>query len=507
MDKRKNKENLDKTMIHRPILNDKVLNELDRRHTIMPRKKPTIKKAHPSSNRQYNPFEEETFYDNSHRHRPKTNKKSYVAFYITTFSIAVLVCLAVFIYAFKTVLSPGINLNPFTDLSPVINNDSYQLPDDTTTPIVDEVLSSLTGLVTEFNYQEKRISILDIDKNVSNTFVVNENTVFSTDSGRLIVFAEVKPGDIVTAQFQENNFFIKQIIKSNSNFFFRNITGVVANETNNTFLYNDNEYVYDDNLISPFSEEYPISNLSTKDTVNLYGYNGTIYRIDVIVGHGTISFINAESIINGKVEINTDTFFNLSTQTKVELSTGNHHILVKGDNLDLYVSDIVLQQGEDIEIDLSNMTRKKSNIIINTNVKAPTLLINNIVYNLDAPIHLPFDTYAMQLTAEGYEPLSQSILVDKVTTVVNFNLVKSMENATLVINSTPEGATVYVDSVFLGTTPFSYDLSLGEHVLILSKDGYYTMEQLLLLDEDKVYPYLFELKEDLTIIFDDENID
>ena len=40
------------------------------------------------------------------------------------------------------------------------------------------------------------------------------------------------------------------------------------------------------------------------------------------------------------------------------------------------------------------------------------------------------------------------------------------------IDSDPEGASIYVDGSFIGTTPLSYNVPLGNHTLLAKKNEY-----------------------------------
>ncbi len=63
-------------------------------------------------------------------------------------------------------------------------------------------------------------------------------------------------------------------------------------------------------------------------------------------------------------------------------------------------------------------------------------------------------------------------------------LVTIPEKYTLVINSVPDEAFVFIDGDFVGKTPVSVKLESGTHVLRLEKEGYETYEKLISLDSD-----------------------
>jgi len=79
-------------------------------------------------------------------------------------------------------------------------------------------------------------------------------------------------------------------------------------------------------------------------------------------------------------------------------------------------------------------------------------------------------TYTVKFTKEGYVPLTKTINIkENETEVINVELSSGKK---ITINSTPQGAKLYIDNEYIGTTPQTLSLSLESHSFKLKKDKY-----------------------------------
>ncbi len=507
MDKRKNTK-FDKTIIRGSIKNDKVLNEFNMQHTNVPssndsyvkeqrvRRSSPHKKNHLHTNRRFDPFENETYYASS----KSRSKVSYTLFYILTVLIALMACIFIFIYAFKTVLSTSVP-NPFNknEFSQPLDNSNIGFSDDKT--VIDPDLIAITGFITSYDPIERVITVLDVDSLNSKTLIVDNTSKLSNEYDKIIVFSELSVGIPVTVYYKQNSLYAHSLQKSKDGFNYYDATGVLVNVNSNTISYRNNTFKYDNNTVVSLGN-LQLSDISPADILHLSGYKNNLYFIKLIRGHGTLNFTNVDAVENGTIEINTDTFINLNNVSFVDLPIGTHHIVIKGDNIDTYVNDIFVDGNEPIDFDLLKLPNKNSSLTVKTNVDSKTITINDLVYQLDEPIMLPYGTYVVQLSSQGYDTRTESITIDNEITILDFDLIKLKEEATLIIDTIPTGADVFVDNVKVGVTPFSHKLTIGEHLISILHLGYQDMEQVILFDEPTSYPYLFELQENISNYYD-----
>ncbi|MDP8238185.1 MAG: SUMF1/EgtB/PvdO family nonheme iron enzyme [Candidatus Hatepunaea meridiana] len=133
---------------------------------------------------------------------------------------------------------------------------------------------------------------------------------------------------------------------------------------------------------------------------------------------------------------------------------------------------------------------------IETTPSGAMVTFNNLPVPGLTPLTLsdqPTGTHSIRIEKDDYCSLDETVTIEKDKTVTRtFTLQK--EYASLKVTSDPPGATVYLDGDQLGTTPLDRnDLSIGEGILTVEKDGYVTNSQTVRLkvgDNPPVNVYL-----------------
>lgn len=92
---------------------------------------------------------------------------------------------------------------------------------------------------------------------------------------------------------------------------------------------------------------------------------------------------------------------------------------------------------------------------------------------VSGPIRINAGTAELEVVAEGYIPFRQTIELPKAgVLVVDVTLVTREAKGQLVVSTTPEGADVKVDGKPLGRAPAEAQLVPGNHIILVSLDGY-----------------------------------
>lgn len=90
---------------------------------------------------------------------------------------------------------------------------------------------------------------------------------------------------------------------------------------------------------------------------------------------------------------------------------------------------------------------------------------------IQAPIRLKAGTHTIRVSRDGYLPFSEVFDIQPGETAeVEVDLV--LYSGTLKVLATPEGVQVQVDGTVMGTAPVTAKVSIGEHVVRLSRPGF-----------------------------------
>ena len=140
--------------------------------------------------------------------------------------------------------------------------------------------------------------------------------------------------------------------------------------------------------------------------------------------------------------------------------------------------------GQSIEIIVGD----KKTISLNPQPQYGTLDVSSTPWDADITIdgknygktpttinNLLVGTYTVKLTKAGYAPLTKTLTIDEgETESINVELHSGKQ---VTINSTPQGAKLYIDNEYKGTTPFTTELSFGQHNVKLTKAEFNDLNQ------------------------------
>ncbi len=102
---------------------------------------------------------------------------------------------------------------------------------------------------------------------------------------------------------------------------------------------------------------------------------------------------------------------------------------------------------------------------------------------------LKIGKYILEVKKAGYKDYKKDITIERgKETIVIANL--EISTGTLIVKTQPDGATVFVDGKNYGLTPIEIgDLEIGEHEIVISKDGYAQIIKKIDIGEE---PYTLE---------------
>ena len=100
--------------------------------------------------------------------------------------------------------------------------------------------------------------------------------------------------------------------------------------------------------------------------------------------------------------------------------------------------------------------------------------------------------HTVQVYLDGYEQISETKdFMDKSVVTLNKALVKKTEKTLLYVTGFPTGANVYIDGIFVGTTPINgKEFSRGKHKVRVYKVGYETFSEESFFDDKSIHIYV-----------------
>lgn len=401
-------------------------------------------------------------------------EKSSARFYVITLIVAVIVCLVVSIVVFSVTLKNNRRNTPDEEVEKpfAIDTDAIEDGEELTDEDMKNMISS-TGIIENISTSGS-IQIYDFQEDRQFNLKYVKNTKLTDKSDKPLVIDELKIGQIVDYSYPKDKTSLESISLSNSGFENKNVTNIKNDTAAKIYTIGGNKYNYDEDrtVVTYGDNVYTPLDITEYDTVNITGYKDTVYYVEVINGHGKVTFVDGGNILNGIVEIDTTQTINLNSQTTATLSAGEHRIVVKGDNIDPYITNITVTVGAPVEVSLASTGNKKGVFVPTINPSNATVTIDGTYYDQSSPIELDYGAHSIKVTKEGYEDFQTTFTVKGAETRMNIKLDAIVKMGKVIISTDPIGADIYIDNAYIGKSPATQPVEYGTHTIMVKMDGY-----------------------------------
>lgn len=405
------------------------------------------------------------------------SKSKFAAFYIVLLLLAVGVFLTVIFVAIE-------NIEGVLDNLPVIGSAStppLTPPPNTPAPRPDR--RSQTALVTGINSfgETRTITLLDINSRRTQDFTVPEDAIIRDRNTRPMTFPELRLGNILDIEYDARSAELPEIItiyRSRSPLAFEHTarTNVQINidESEITFGNEVLRFIPGQTLVLYRGESFPIGQIRAIDSVTLVGYGDTVWFVQLEAGHGFLQFTNPGVVANGTVVIGGNMVFLLDEiPSSIELPEGTHQVVVEGANIETFIENVVISQGQTTRLDMGDAPLRAALLHINVTPEDALIFVNGELHEGDGPAQVKFGEVHVRVERHGF--LSQEERREIVAQInsISFELVEIVHDQTLVIFTVPTNAEIFIDNVFAGfSTLTRQGVSPGTYRIVARLPGY-----------------------------------
>jgi ribosomal protein S5 len=167
-----------------------------------------------------------------------------------------------------------------------------------------------------------------------------------------------------------------------------------------------------------------------------------------------------------------------TTPTVIEnVSGGSHIVLLRFTGYQDYTGSVTVSDNatSTVSATLTASTLSPNSISVFSNPTGAKVYINNNLRG-QTPLTLgsvPNGNYQVVIQYTGYSDWSQNITVNNNAQTVNATLTAiSATNGSIVLESDPSDAAVYLNTEFKGKTPITINISRGTYRVVIQKTGY-----------------------------------
>jgi cell division protein FtsL len=406
-------------------------------------------------------------------YRKRPNKSQFKIFYGITILAGLVISLSIFVMVFGAIGGRQTQQSSAGDIRDLSNEVSAQ----------DEIMADAssniqaTGTVVRINPSIDVIVILDMATNAEHSLLIDGNTQMLNQFGGAMSLAEFRQGDIVDIEFTERSNALKKITRSASSWEHGPISGVVINDTLNTITMGSNTFSYDDTITVTYrGESANITEITPIDYVTIRGVGNTALSIDINRGHGSIQIINAQDISGGVIELNRNTIMALNDVNAIDVSEGQHRVLIRGNNIQPFTREINIVRGQVYVLDLDNVDHMSGLLTVRSNPSDITFTIDGTEVSTSQAIPLAFGQYQVRAQKENHEPWEGVLVVDRPNMVLDINLPEVQQQGRVTISTEPPGGAIYIGGGYVGVAPMTIELTHGRHDIVVRRDGYRDFE-------------------------------
>ncbi|MEZ4248776.1 MAG: PEGA domain-containing protein [Polyangiales bacterium] len=161
--------------------------------------------------------------------------------------------------------------------------------------------------------------------------------------------------------------------------------------------------------------------------------------------------------------------------TSASVTPGEHIVEARAEGFQPLQQPVTIEQGRQrvISLELQRVALAPGRIVINANVPATTVLVDNEERG-SAPVvieELPAGTHAVIVRADGHREFRTTCETAPGQNC-ELNVELNVLGAPVRVSSNVRGAQLYVDDELVGPVPFEGDIPSGSHVIEVRAEGY-----------------------------------
>ena len=351
-------------------------------------------------------------------------------------------------------------------------------PEEVETPVeLEEEVSSgeferAMAVVKYVDTASGKLMVYDIEALKMITLAMDSSIDIKNEYGTDIALSQINIGDMIETKYDVKTLKPENVRITAVTWQRRDVSNMVVDHENRTIRIGNEVYAYTEELVtSKDGVPFAITELSPADEAIVKGYKDHVWSIIVINGHGTITLINHESFIGGQIEVGRKISRLVEAEMNMPISAGVYDVVVSKDNMSPFVSQVMVEEGQNITLDLSTAQPKVGTVEFVLSQEDVTIYIDDVLLQSNEPSMLGFGNYRIRAEKENFETWEGNLILNQAYLRFNIDLERK---ASFLFIQEPAGAEAYLDAAFIGVIPTSTPYTPGDHTITLRRTGYVT---------------------------------
>ncbi|NLP45610.1 MAG: PEGA domain-containing protein [Epulopiscium sp.] len=342
------------------------------------------------------------------------------------------------------------------------------------------------GVIHHISDEDQLIELYDIEEEKKVYLVVDITTEMKDQYGQAMTLSQFRVGDIIQVKYiQEKDKNKSKYIRISAETWNNpNINNVKLDQEQKNIQVGNHYYHYTDALVTRYKNQpFDLASLDLIDEVTIKGYGDQVLTIILEKSHGYVTVQDYDQYTEGTLEIGTNILVPLQEANEVPIPEGIHKVVINREAKQPFTSQIMVEAGKTVVINPGETPAKIGTLELQVNAKDYKLFIDEIEQsNSTKSVELDYGEHTILIQKTDYEDWTSTIEIKQPYTRIKIDLIQKAKF--IHIQTNPSGAEVYVDDNYVGYSPISTPLEIGEHKILIRKEGFESKEHKINIRED-----------------------
>ena len=284
------------------------------------------------------------------------------------------------------------------------------------------------------------------------------------------------------------------------------------------------KYSYDDNLlVLSNGKKIDVHQLHSVDSLIVKGIDKQIYSINVKVGHGYIKIMDEMNLLGGLIEVGTNIMTVISENMIIVAPEGSYTLTASKNGVGGSV-EIVVNRNDETMVSLAGFqgeVERQGNVKFNIQPEGTqyNVFIDSDAVDVTEPVPLSYGKHKLVITSDKYTDYTEEIVISSIymnktidlSNSANTQETTSSEETTTqetttkedstkesdsdketqrredgvetstgdsdnnyIVVSGPANAEIYMDGIYKGKAPVTFQKASGSHIFVIRAEGYTT---------------------------------
>ncbi|MDF2538080.1 MAG: hypothetical protein K0S76_1101 [Herbinix sp.] len=395
-------------------------------------------------------------------------------------------------------------------------------------PLVNNQTGNETGylsVVKEINAQAHTITLFHVMSGEELILSYNGGSDITDKYGHLISMSQIPVGAMVEADYHGETGKLAKMSISSSAWEYAGVKNLTIDRDSGIMRIADTKYKFTDSLVVVDGQELiSVTDIAEQDELTVRGYEETIWSVTVTRGHGIVTLTDYENLIGASITIGYEAIQQITEDLVITVREGDFNLTVENKDFSATKNVSVFRNQETVVSlrDIGPKAEKKGLLVFEITPFGADMFIDGILTTYANAIEMVYGEYQLEVSLDGYTTFKGILNVDSAGKTMKIDLPKisSGEGAVITVeqgnnnlppdtgatdpiedNSSgdnasndpengseeetvdqehsiivqqPIGASVYLNGVFKGFAPVTFEKIIGTHVLTFIMEGYET---------------------------------